>query len=229
MIQVRHLSVTLGQFSLRDVSFEIERGEYAVLMGKTGTGKTTLLECLCGLRPIEAGQIVIDEVDVTKLKPAERGIGYVPQDGALFTSMTVAAQIAFPLEIREWARHDIATRIEELAELLGIGNLLDRRPEGLSGGEAQRVALGRALAHRPPILFLDEPLSALDEETRVQMYELLARVREYQPVTALHVTHNRSEARRLADRVLRYVDGQIVEIDREELALLPADEEESPV
>ena len=217
MIRVSDLSVTVGKFSLQGVSFEIPRGEYAVLMGKTGTGKTTLLECLSGLRPIESGQIVIDDIDVTKLKPAERGIGYVPQDGALFSSMTVQEQIAFPLEIRKWSADDIKSRTEELVELLDIEHLVDRRPPGLSGGERQRVALGRALAYRPPILFLDEPLSALDDETRGQMYELLRKVRLHHDVTAVHITHNMTEAAKLGDRLLRFENGQIVVVDRDEI------------
>jgi len=225
MIQVRDLSITLGKFSLRDVSFEIPHGEYAVLMGKTGTGKTTLLECLCGLRPIDGGTIVIDETDVTTLKPAERGVGYVPQDGALFSSMTVREQLAFPLEIRMWNEKDIASRTSELIELLDIGHLVDRHPPGLSGGERQRVALGRALSYRPSILFLDEPLSALDDETRRQMYELLGKVRQHHDVTALHITHNVVEAAELADRRLRFVDGQIVEVDEHDTSVDPENEE----
>ncbi len=217
MIQVSDLSVTVGNFSLSDVSFEIPHGEYAALMGKTGTGKTTLLECLCGLRAINRGRIVIEHNDVTRAKPAERGIGYVPQDGALFSSMTVGEQLAFPLEIRKWDRKDIEARTAELIELLDIGHLVDRRPEGLSGGERQRVALGRALAYRPSILFLDEPLSALDEETRQQMYELIRKVREVHDVTAVHITHNLSEAKELADRFLRFIDGKVVACDSKDL------------
>lgn len=216
MIQVRDLSVTVGKFSLRDVSFDVPHGQYAVLMGKTGTGKTTLLECLCGLRPIAAGQIIVAGVDVTELKPAERGIGYVPQDGALFSSMTVQEQIGFPLEIRKWSMSDIEQRTAELVELLDIAHLVERYPEGLSGGERQRVALGRALAFRPAILFLDEPLSALDDETRVQMYELLRKVRQHHEVTAVHITHNVAEANELGDRLLRFVDGQIVAISSDD-------------
>lgn len=217
MIQVNDLSVSVGKFSLEEVSFEVPHGEYAVLMGKTGTGKTTLLECLCGLRPVDSGQIVIDDVDVTDLKPAERGIGYVPQDGALFSSMTVREQLGFPLEIRGWSVDDIETRTNDLVELLDIQHLVDRTPAGLSGGERQRVALGRALSYRPSILFLDEPLSALDDETRGQMYELLRKVRQHHEVTAVHITHNLSEASELADRMLRFEKGQIVVVDRSDI------------
>ena len=213
MIQVENLSVRLGDFSLDGISFEVPDGEYAVLMGKTGSGKTTLLECLCGLRPIRSGRILLGERDITNLPPARRGIGYVPQDAALFPTMTVQRHLAFPLEIRRWSTADIAARSEELANLLSIGHLLDRRPKGLSGGEIQRVAIGRALSFHPQWLLLDEPLSALDDETRIQMYDLLKKVQQHTQVTALHITHNREDARRLADRTFRLHEGRVVEID----------------
>jgi len=123
--------------------------------------------------------------------------------------MTVREHLGFALAIRRWPRQKIAQRVAELAELLGIGHLLERRPQGLSGGEIQRVALGRALALRPGVLVLDEPLSALDEETRGEMYDLLRSVRAESRATVLHVTHNRSEARQLADIVLEIQDGQV--------------------
>ena len=210
MIAVEHLHVRVGSFELRDISFEVPQGQFGVLMGKTGTGKTTLLEAICGLKPVIAGTIRLTGEDVTRLKPAERGIGYVPQDGALFSSMTVREHLAFAPATRKWERQAIRTRVAELAELLGLTALLDRRPQGLSGGEAQRVALGRALACRPRILCLDEPLSALDEDTKAGLYELLLSVRQRERVTALYVTHSREDAERLADVRLRLDNGTIV-------------------
>src|SRR5205085_1321628 len=135
-----------------------------------------------------SGRIVLMDRDVTNLKPAERGIGYVPQDGALFPTMTVQEHLAFALRIRHWERRRIEETVTEIAGLLGLQHLLDRKPAGLSGGEAQRVALGRALSFHPGVLLLDEPLSALDEATRAEMYELLRAVRRRTGVTALHVT-----------------------------------------
>ena len=211
MIAVEHLTVRVGAFALEDVSFAVPAGQYAVLMGRTGAGKTTLLEALCGLKPIAGGTIRLNERDVTRLKPAERGIGYVPQDRALFQTMTVREHLAFALLIRKAGRGIIEQRVAELARLLGIEHLLERKPPGLSGGEAQRVALGRALSVRPGILCLDEPLNALDDETLQGMQRLLADVQQSTGVTILHVTHNLDEAEQLEDRILVLRGGKVVE------------------
>lgn len=210
MIRVEDLSVRAGEFSLTNVSFEIPQGQYGILMGRTGSGKTTILESLCGLKRIETGRILLMERDVTNLKPAERGIGFVPQDGALFPTMTVEQQLGFALSIRHWKPRAIRPRVKELAELLGITPLLPRTIEGLSGGERQRIALGRALAASPDVLCLDEPLSALDESTRGGMYELLKTIQQQTGVTTLHITHSRTEARKLGDVLLKIEEGQVV-------------------
>ncbi len=209
MIAVESLSVRAGRFSLVDISFEIPTGCYGVLMGRTACGKTTILETVCGLRAAEGGRIVLDGRDITNLKPAERGVGYVPQDAALFSTMTVRQHLSFALTIRKWSGPSVTKRVDELASLLGIGDLLERKPYGLSGGERQRVALGRALAARPSILCLDEPLAALDEETWQEMCDVLKTVSRETGVTALHVTHSMSEARKLAELIVRIEDGVI--------------------
>ena len=209
MIWVENLTVHAGSFSLTKVGMEVPAGEHAILMGKTGSGKTTLLESICGLRQVSAGRIVLDGIDVTHRKPADRGVGYVPQDAALFSTMTVRDHLAFSLVVRRWRRRAIDERVEELADLLGLESLLHRYPQGLSGGEAQRVALGRALASRPSILCLDEPISALDDETREEICGLLASVQKRTGVTALHITHRLGEVQVLADRVLSIREGQI--------------------
>ena len=209
MIRLERVTIRAGAFRLQDVALEIPTGGYGVLMGRTGSGKTTILEAICGLRPVVTGKIELMGRDVTRLKPAERGIGYVPQDRALFQSMTVYDHLAFALVIRKYPRADIARRVEELAALLGIPRLLGRKPPGLSGGEAQRVALGRALSARPGILCLDEPLSALDEDMRQEMCELLEKVQQQTGVTILHVTHQLSEAERLADTIWVLKDGRV--------------------
>jgi len=209
MIAVEHLSVSQGAFALRDVTFSVPTATYAVLMGRTGTGKTTLLEAIAGLRPLHEGRVLLSGRDITREKPAGRGIGYVPQDGALFGTMTVRDNLGFSLEVRHCPRNFITARVDELSELLGIRPLLGRLAQGLSGGEAQRVALGRALAFHPSVLLLDEPLSALDEETRTEMVALLKSVREHARVTVLHVSHRISDAERLADLVFVLRDGAV--------------------
>ena len=209
MIAVEALSVRAGSFALDGISFTIPAGRHGVLMGKTGSGKTTILEALCGLKPVAGGRVLFSGIDVTLKKPAARGVGYVPQDGALFPGMTVRDHLAFALEIRRQEAAAIERRVRELAEMLGIAALLSRRPRGLSGGEAQRVALGRALAASPRILCLDEPLGALDDETRSEMCEVLRRVKAATGVTILHVTHRMEEARELADCLLRLEGGRV--------------------
>jgi len=209
MIAVQNLTVRVGTFVLKDVSFTVPTGRYAVLMGKTGSGKSTLLEAICGLTPVRGGSIGLMGDDVTRLKPADRGVGYVPQDLALFPTMTVREHLAFALVIRGWQEAAVQERVRELSALLGIGHLLERWPQRLSGGESQRVALGRALSFRPRVLLLDEPLSALDEETREDMYALLRAVHRETGVTVLHVTHSPGEAKKLADRILLLESGAI--------------------
>jgi molybdate/tungstate transport system ATP-binding protein len=209
VIALEWVTLRSGEFCLRNVSFEIPAGGYGILMGKTGSGKTTILEAICGLRDLEEGTVRLDGRDVTPLRPADRGIGYVPQDRALFQTLSVRQNLSFAPRVLGWGRDQIDDRVRELAALLGIAPLLDRSPRGLSGGEAQRVALGRALAARPKILLLDEPLSALDDKTWEGMVELLGEVRRATGVTTLHVTHRREEARRLADRVLILADGAV--------------------
>jgi ABC-type sugar transport system ATPase subunit len=207
MISVADLHLNQGQFRLAGVSFSIPTGQYGVLMGQTGSGKTTLVEAIAGLRPIAAGRITLAGIDVTHLPPAAREIGYVPQDAALFRSLTVRENLSFALDVRKTPRDAVQRRVHELADWLGVRHLLDRTPHGLSGGEAQRVALGRALAFHPRILLLDEPLSSLDEDTRDQLHALLENLKQTREVTVLHVTHSRKEAERLGDLVLRLADG----------------------
>ncbi len=213
MIDIQNISVTQGSFSLRDISFTVPTGSYGVLMGSTGCGKTTLLEVICGLRRIDEGTILLGDNDVTDLRPACRGVGYVPQDGTLFGSLTVKDNLGFALNIRGWKKVQANERVAELASLLGIEELLERSVEGLSGGERQRITLGRALAFHPGFLLLDEPLSAVDEATREELYDLLKKVQREMEVTALHVTHSRSEAERLADIQFQFNDVEVCRVD----------------
>ena len=212
MIEVSNVTLRQGEFELTDISFTIEQGEYAVLMGPTGCGKTTILEILCGLRRIYSGTIRIAGDNVTHVAPARRGIGYVPQDCALFPTMRIDHQIEFGLQVRRAPYRMRKARVTELAELAGISHLLKRYPRSLSGGERQRVALARALSFRPRLMCLDEPLSALDEETRSRVADLLKTIHHKEQVTVLHITHNADEAANLATASYRFSANQIQRI-----------------
>ena len=209
MIDFFNASFQNGQFVISDITLAIPNGAYAVLMGRSGSGKTTLLEGVCGLKPLVNGTLKINGIDAGNLKPALRGIGYIPQDGALFYHMSVKDNLQFAMSIRRWKATVIRERIEELANELGLTSLLDRYPHQLSGGEKQRVAIGRAISFRPHILCVDEPLSALDEAAHDEMLTLLKRTKEREELTAIHVTHRRSEADALADVRLEINDGHV--------------------
>jgi len=211
MIELIDIGWSAGDFRLANVSFKVPSGRYGVMMGSTGSGKTSIIEIICGLRRQHRGRVRIGERDVSHEAPGKRGIGYVPQDGAMFPTMTVREQIGFALRIRNRSVEEIESVVNSLAEELGVTHLLDRRPTGLSGGERQRVALGRALAARPEVLLLDEPLSALDEDMRDDVAALLKRLQREHRVTALHITHSREEATRLADVLFRLEDGVVKE------------------
>jgi ABC-type sugar transport system ATPase subunit len=216
VIVLDKVTIHAGQFRLEDASLEVPSGDYVMLMGRTGCGKTTILEAIAGLKPIVAGSIRLGDRDVTALKPAERNIGYVPQDGALFSTMSVRDHLSFALRIRKATASEINQRVDELSELMEIRDLLARFPKNLSGGEKQRVAIGRALAFRPSTLLLDEPLSALDDETREQMYALLKHVQSATGVSTLHVTHHMQDVQRLGDSLFRMENGTVSQqaIDR---------------
>lgn len=210
MIRLHDIAFRQGRFGLSDVNLTIPTGAYAVLMGPTGCGKTTLLELICGLRRPERGSIHIGGIDVTTLPPGARGIGYVPQDGALFATMSVSDQLSFAWRVRGVPAAERRRRAAELAGPLGLTALLDRQPEHLSGGERQRVALGRALACEPAVLLLDEPLSSLDESTQDELRLLLCAVHQRTGATILHVTHATREADALATcRLTMQRDGQL--------------------
>jgi len=224
VIRIEGLCFVIGNFALRHVTLHIRPGEYFVLLGKPGSGKTLLLECLTGLRRIAGGTITLAGRRVDHLEPAERGIGYVPQDYALFTTKTVRQNIEFGLRVRGFSLAQRQARVLELADLLGIHSLLDRPIHGLSGGERQRVALARALAVRPRILLLDEPVSALDDETRDGILAELRRIQRETGTTTLHICHDLDEMRAVADRVGILHDGEVAQVGSpEEVRRHPAD------
>jgi ABC-type sugar transport system ATPase subunit len=221
MIELDNITIHSGSFSLAAAELSVPAATYAVLMGGTGQGKTTILEAICGLRRVSSGRIMLNGVDITRWKPADRGIGYVPQDLALFPTMTVREHLEFALRLRRAPFAMIRDRVGELARVLGIQSLLQRRVRGLSGGEAQRVALGRALSFQPQVLLLDEPLNALDEVTRDRLCELLRTVQRENDLTTLHVTHSRTEARALADKLFILREGRLREVPLTELDRMP--------
>ncbi|NLX56745.1 MAG: ABC transporter ATP-binding protein [Planctomycetaceae bacterium] len=212
MICIEGLHLSVGEFALRDVSLTVEAGEYFALLGPSGSGKTLLLECICGLNRIEAGRIAIGDVDVSNLEPRQRGVGYLPQDYALFPHRTVRHNVAFGLLRQRVRRATLEARVDELMEQVGVLQLADRLPGNLSGGEKQRVALARALAVRPRVLLLDEPVSALDEQTRDTICRQLKALQRTTGTTTLHVCHNFTEMLAVADRAAVIYGGRIRQV-----------------
>lgn len=210
MLSVSDLTIESGSFRLTAANLMVPAGSYCVIMGQTGSGKTTLLEGICGLRKVTAGRILLADVDITAAALANRGIGYVPQDLALFPTLSVRQHLAFALRLRRLPAAEINARVESLAGSLEITALLDRGVGALSGGEARRVALGRAVSFRPQLLLLDEPLSAVDEATRDRLCEVLRRLQREHGVTTVHVTHAREEARQLADMLYEVDRGRVL-------------------
>ena len=209
MIEIKNLSVDLGEFILSDVSLSIEEGDYFIILGPTGAGKTVLLESIAGLYPIKSGEIWLRGKDVTELEPEKRNIGIVYQDHVLFPHLSVRDNISFGLKMHKLRKHEIAERLDWIVELLNIGHLLHRRPDTLSGGERQKVSLARALSTRPEILLVDEPLSALDPETRENVQQELRQLHRKLGITILHVTHDFEEAISLGNHIAVIGEGQL--------------------
>lgn len=211
MISLKGLSLYLKDFSLREINLTVAQGEYFVLAGPNGSGKTLLLECICGLRRPDQGIVKIKGIDVINLDPACRNIGYVPQDYALIPFKTVEQNISFGLQARRMGREYITKQTDEMMRLLGIEHLRERLPNKLSGGERQKVALGRALAIKPDILLLDEPLSALDEKVRDSLCREFKKIQQQSRVTVIHVCHSVSELLEVAERVGILFNGKLVQ------------------
>ena len=210
MICCQNLHIHQGAFQLKDINFQIEKGSYSIFMGRTGCGKTSIIEVICGLRKAVLGQIFINEKNISTQKPAERNIGFVPQDGALFNHMSVAANIGFALKIRKIPVKKIEQLVRQIATLFKISHLLKRKPSYLSGGEKQRVALARAVVFKPSLLCLDEPLSALDTYTKKEIIALLLEIKNRFKMTVLHITHDTYEAEKLSDNLFLIENGKLI-------------------
>ncbi len=214
-ILLAHLAKVYGGdvVAVDDVSLEIVGGEFLVLVGPSGCGKSTLLRMLAGLEEVTEGTITIDGRDVTDLPPRSRDIAMVFQNYALYPHMTVRENLGYGLKVRKTAKHVISTRVEEVAEMLGLELMLDRRPAALSGGQRQRVAMGRAIVREPKAFLMDEPLSNLDAKLRVSMRGQLAALHARLGTTTIYVTHDQVEAMTLGHRVAVMRDGRILQID----------------
>jgi multiple sugar transport system ATP-binding protein len=202
-----------GTVAVNDLSLSIGDGELIVLVGPSGCGKTSALRMVAGLEEISAGDVRIGDRIVNDLPPRERDIAMVFQNYALYPHMTVFQNIAFGLRMRKVSKEDQRKRVEEAARLLGLADLLDKRPRALSGGQRQRVAMGRAIVRDPQAFLMDEPLSNLDAKLRVQMRAEISRIQQELRVTTLYVTHDQVEAMTMGDRVAVLRRGQLQQID----------------
>jgi multiple sugar transport system ATP-binding protein len=213
-----------GTDAVVDVNLHVEEGEFLVLVGPSGSGKTTALRIVAGLEDATAGRVLIGDRVVNDVEPRDRDLAMVFQSYALYPHMTVGQNMGFALRMQHVSKAEIRVRTRDAAELLGIADLLGRRPRQLSGGQRQRVALGRAIVRQPQAFLMDEPLSNLDAMLRVEMRAYLARLHEELRTTTVYVTHDQVEAMTMGDRVAVMRDGRVVQVDAPEaLYARPAD------
>ncbi len=198
--------------AVHNVSLSIERREFIVLVGPSGCGKTTILRMVAGLEDISGGKIYIGDKLVNDIPPKDRDIAMVFQNYALYPHMTVFENMAFALRLRKYPKTEIEARVNDTAEILGIKNLLDRKPKELSGGQRQRVALGRAIVRKPLVFLFDEPLSNLDAKLRVQMRTEIKKLHQRLQATIIYVTHDQTEALTMGDRIVVVKDGVIQQV-----------------
>lgn len=209
MVVFKNIEFTIGTFSLHNINFNIKDGEYFVILGPSGNGKTQLLKLLAGLNRPKSGEIWIGGTRRDHLPPEQRDIGYVFQDQVLFPHMSVYDNIAFSLKLKKLSRSEIKTKVEKMAEILGITYMLDRSTVDLSGGEKQRVALARAMVMGPKVLIMDEPYAALDRNLQERLTLEARELHNQLEQTTVHVTHNQEEAITLADRICILEAGRI--------------------
>ncbi|OIP18135.1 MAG: ABC transporter ATP-binding protein [Comamonadaceae bacterium CG2_30_59_20] len=212
-IKLINVSKLWGEtIALENINLQIEKGTFCVLLGPSGCGKSTTLRIIAGLETASSGQVWIDGRNVTDLPPAERGIAMVFQNYALFPHLSVADNITFGLSVRRMAPAEVTRRLAQTAELLGLANLLDRRPSQLSGGQQQRVALGRALVAQAQVCLMDEPLSNLDAQLRQDMRRELRDIQRQLGLTVVYVTHDQTEAMSMADQVVLLNGGHVEQV-----------------
>jgi ABC-type sugar transport system ATPase subunit len=222
MIEVRGLSIAVGNFRIDHLDLILQEGGYNVLLGPTGSGKTLILESVIGLRKFQSGEILVGGKEIQNLPPERRGISYLPQDLALFPHLTVKENLLYGLRAQKRSSEENENHLRRLIDTLKIEHLLDRYPQGLSGGEKQRVALGRALAPSPRLLLLDEPLAALDPGLKSEIQQLLISLHRALQFTSLHVTHDLQEAYLLGDTITVLIAGKVEQRGkREEVFLRP--------
>ena len=209
----KNVEFTIGTFSLQNINFSIKDGEYFVILGPSGNGKTQLLKLLAGLNRPKSGEIWIDGTRRDHLPPEQRDIGYVFQDQVLFPHMSVFDNIAFSLKVKRHNRSYLKAKVEDMAEILGISYMLDRSTVNLSGGEKQRVALARAMVMGPKVLIMDEPYAALDRNLQERLTLEARELHQQLKQTTIHVTHNQEEAITLADKLCILENGSIKMID----------------
>jgi multiple sugar transport system ATP-binding protein len=202
-----------GVHAVHDVDLEIEDGEFMVLVGPSGCGKSTLLRMIAGLEEITSGSLFIGDRDVTQVSPRQRDVAMVFQNYALYPHMTVEKNLGYGLRVRSTPKDEIKTRVDRVARMLGLEELLERRPGALSGGQRQRVAMGRAIIREPAAFLMDEPLSNLDAKLRVGMRAELSHLHERLNVTTVYVTHDQVEAMTLGQRVAVMRDGYVQQVD----------------
>ncbi len=194
---------------LKGISFSVKSGDFLSLLGPSGCGKTTILRIICGLETADAGEVLVDGKDVTKVRPEKRDIGLVFQNYALFPSMNVAKNVGYGLKMHKVPKEEIDRRVSEALELVKLGGYENRRVKQLSGGEQQRVALARALVTKPRILLLDEPLSALDRKVRAEMQYEIRNIQRQVGITTVFVTHDQEEALTMSDQIILLNQGHI--------------------
>jgi len=211
MLKIEKLFYKVGNFALREINLTVKRDNYFVLLGPTGSGKTTFAKCICGLNRVISGKIFLDGRDITELEPEERKIGYLPQDFALFPHMNVRDNILFGVKVKKMELKRVKNSFEHIIDILRIGNLLDRFINGLSGGEKQRVALARALLSEPEVLILDEPFSSIDIGLRKELWFEMKNVLNRFKIPVIHITHNLDEASVLGEKFAVLIDGGIIQ------------------